>query len=279
MAFEKVNMYHPDKIVDRVAGAITDLAYSREENPKLAVEAMIGHGECNIIIESSVLFKLEDIVPIVGGIAGGGITVKLKTVPQDECLASNQIGEIKCGDNGIFKGIPLTEENKFLSRVAREITGEYPSDGKYIYDYKNNELIVCQSLAKEIDLKKFIFYNYGNLSKLTINPLGDWVGGIDVDTGAVNRKLGSDMADSITGGGLWGKDLSKADVSCNIWAFEKAQELNKPVELYCAIGDTIIRGYIGNKEIFIPYKEIVDYSKEYINSLGGFEAAAEWGLI
>ena len=46
-----------------------------------------------------------------------------------------------------------------------------------------------------------------------INPLGDWTGGTDVDTGATNRKLGSDMADSVTGGGLHGKDLSKADVS------------------------------------------------------------------
>jgi hypothetical protein len=42
-----------------------------------------------------------------------------------------------------------------------------------------------------------------------INPLGDWTGGTDVDTGATNRKLGSDMADSVTGGGLHGKDLSK----------------------------------------------------------------------
>ena len=33
-----------------------------------------------------------------------------------------------------------------------------------------------------------------------INPLGDWTGGINVDTGATNRKLGSDMGDSITGG-------------------------------------------------------------------------------
>ena len=41
-----------------------------------------------------------------------------------------------------------------------------------------------------------------------INPLGDWTGGTDVYTGATNRKLGSDMADSVTGGGLHGKDLS-----------------------------------------------------------------------
>ncbi len=58
-----------------------------------------------------------------------------------------------------------------------------------------------------------------------INPLGDWTGGSDVDCGAINRKLGSDMGDSVTGGGLHGKDLSKADVSVNIYAFLEAQAL------------------------------------------------------
>ena len=35
--FEKVNPSHPDKVADRIAGALVDLAYSREENPKVAV--------------------------------------------------------------------------------------------------------------------------------------------------------------------------------------------------------------------------------------------------
>ena len=60
------------------------------------------------------------------------------------------------------------------------------------------------------------FYAAGNLHEVfpdaEINPLGDWTGGTDVDSGATNRKLGSDMGDSVTGGGLHGKDLSKADV-------------------------------------------------------------------
>jgi hypothetical protein len=34
----------------------------------------------------------------------------------------------------------------------------------------------------------------------------------------------------VTGGGLHGKDLSKADVSINIYAFLKAQETGKPVD-------------------------------------------------
>ena len=92
-----------------------------------------------------------------------------------------------------------------------------------------------------------------------------------MDSGATNRKLGSDMADSVTGGGLHGKDLSKADVSVNIWAWLKAQETGKLVEVCCAIGDD----HIGKTS----YGEIVETTREYIGRLGGFEKFAEWGLV
>ena len=52
------------------------------------------------------------------------------------------------------------------------------------------------------------------------------------------------MAHSATGGGIHAKDLSKADVSVNIYAFLKAQATGKPVELFCAIGDTEIDGMV-----------------------------------
>ena len=114
--------------------------------------------------------------------------------------------------------------------------------------------------------EEFYFDKY-----VEINPLGDWTGGTNVDTGATNRKLGSDMADSVTGGGLHGKDLSKADVSVNIYAWLEAQRTGEPVELCCAIGDETVGG--------IPYPEIVETAREYIRSVGGFEAFAEWGLV
>ena len=78
------------------------------------------------------------------------------------------------------------------------------------------------------------------------------------------------MADSVTGGGVHGKDLSKADVSVNIYAFLKAQLLREKVEISCAIGDETIDGR--------PYEEIVEIAKEFIFELGGFEKFAEWGL-
>ena len=92
-----------------------------------------------------------------------------------------------------------------------------------------------------------------------------------MDTGATNRKLGSDMGDSVTGGGLHGKDLSKADVSVNIYAFLRAQATGEPVELSCAIGDETVDE--------LPYAEIVEIARAYIKGVGGFEKFAEWGLI
>jgi len=259
---EKVNPSHPDKIADRIAGAIVDLAYKKEDNPKIAVEVLIGHNECNVIIETNVIISNEEVDNIVKRISKDNeIKGNYKIVPQDINLASNQDNYIKCGDNGIFKGIPLTKEQKEISRRAKKIYSMYPYDGKYILTF--DKFVICQSNAKEEDLRKI----YPNA---IINPLGYWTGGINVDTGATNRKLGSDMADSITGGGLHGKDLSKADVTLNIYAFKKAQETGKEVNIYCAIGDTNIDGK--------RYADIVDDVKKYINKIGGFEKLAEWGL-
>lgn len=52
--YEKVNPAHPDKVADRIAGALVDLVYTKEDNPRIAVEVLIGHGACHIISESSV---------------------------------------------------------------------------------------------------------------------------------------------------------------------------------------------------------------------------------
>ena len=79
------------------------------------------------------------------------------------------------------------------------------------------------------------------------------------------------MGDSVTGGGLHGKDLSKADVSVNIWAWLKAKETGTAVELSCSIGDEMVGS--------VPYSEIVETARKYIEELGGFEKFAEWGLI
>lgn len=259
---EKVNPSHPDKVADRIAGAIVDLAYSKQNEPKIAVEVLIGHKNATIIAETSVELTYKSVYKIVKRIASNTTHVEFVQVPQDRSLSRNQQGKIRCGDNGIFKGVPITDEERALSKIARHLYSKWPSDGKYIL--AEGKLIICQSKAKTEDIRS-IYQN------AVINPLGDWVGGTNVDSGATNRKLGSDMAQSVTGGGLHGKDLSKADVSVNIYAFIKAQKTGKPVELFCAIGEEYVDGR--------PYEEIVGVAREFIRSAGGFEKFAEWGLF
>lgn len=67
------------------------------------------------------------------------------------------------------------------------------------------------------------------------------------------------MGDAVTGGGLHGKDLSKGDVSINIYAFLKAQETKQIVNISCAIGDTTVDHR--------PYKELVEIARNYIKKL------------
>lgn len=261
--FEKVNPSHPDKVADRIAGAVVDLAYAIQDNPRIAVEVLIGHGVCHIIAEASVEIDPEDVFKAVYRITcSDNLDIDFIQTKQDEHLAKNQKDGVRCGDNGIFKGVPVTAEQNRLTNLAKILYKVFPYDGKHIMD--GEKVIICQSNASEEEVRRY-------WSTAIINPLGPWTGGPDVDCGATNRKLGSDMGDSVTGGGLHGKDLSKADVSINIYAWLKAQKTGKPVLLSCAIGDSVVDG--------IPYPEIVEIARDYINSVGGFEQFAQWGLI
>lgn len=88
------------------------------------------------------------------------------------------------------------------------------------------------------------------------------------------------MGRAITGGGLHGKDLSKADVAVNIACHIMAQELGRPVQACCAIGDTDIEFEMeyGDTKL-VKYEKVVEMARNYIKKLGGFEKLAEWGLF
>ncbi|MBQ0101048.1 MAG: S-adenosylmethionine synthetase, partial [Lachnospiraceae bacterium] len=124
--FEKVNPCHPDKVADRIAGVLVDMAYKKAKDPKIAVEVLLGHGTCHIIAETSVKLPAEEVSAAVHRLAGG-VTMDYREVPQDVILAGNQAEEVRCGDNGIFKGMPVTGEQKEMSRIAREIYAAYPT--------------------------------------------------------------------------------------------------------------------------------------------------------
>ena len=88
------------------------------------------------------------------------------------------------------------------------------------------------------------------------------------------------MGDTVTGGGLHGKDLSKADVSVNIHAFLKAQKTGKPVKLTAMQKQTlvglaaqgILEPAIYNEEcsvLAIEEERLLDEKKSLISDIGG----------
>lgn len=277
---EKVNPSHPDKLADRIAGTLVDLAYTKNARPKIAVEVLIGHGKCHIICETSEHFTIDEVTFKVLPITGA-VDIDYVEVPQDAHLAANQEEEARCGDNGIFKGVPSNWEEKDLSNLVREMYKKWPTDGKFIYDADSDVVIACQSNADSSDIECFIHDNPIGCRTIIVNPLGEWTGGPDVDTGATNRKLGSDMGRAVTGGGLHGKDLSKADVAVNIACHQLANRKQAEVTALCAIGDDTVtfRFADGDTPLKLPYSEVLEMARGYIEFVGGFEKLAEWGLF
>ena len=75
--FEKVNPCHPDKVADRIAGAIVDLCYTKCKDPKVACEVLIGHQECTLQIETSERLTAEVLSPLwQGGGYKAGVEIK-----------------------------------------------------------------------------------------------------------------------------------------------------------------------------------------------------------
>ena len=308
--FEKVNAGHPDKMADRLAGAVVDLVYERaggltKANPRVACEVMAGHGRVDVQIETSLGrldLRADDLDPLIHRLFGERVEGNVLIAPQDPHLSDNQTRGLRCGDNGIFKGCPPTEEQRVLTAIAATIYGTIPYDGKYIIQRADHyyddapantyNLTICQSHATHEEvldvMDAWVMENYCKkgyhipIVKSTINPLGPWTGGIDVDCGCTNRKLGSDMGDGVTGGGLMGKDLSKADVSVNIVCFLKAVASEQVVTACCSIGDeSVTFVYADGRTETERFADIVEQARLYIltDCGGSFERFAEWGLV
>lgn len=269
---EKVSMSHPDKIADRIAGALVDYCYSVADNPKCAFEVLIGHRACFITGETSVSIPVETVASIAQRICGEKLDkFEYIEVPQDAHLAQNQANEVRCGDNGVFAGFPMPAIHSKAFNICSLLYEKHPFDGKIVLNEDSGSLTICWSNTTKEQVLDII------PEATSVNPIGDWTGGINVDTGITGRKLASDFYGieyPLGGGTIHGKDLSKADCSVNIYCYLLAQELGTEVKAICSIGDkdVNINGQL------IPFAEIVAKAREYIDQLGGFEKLAEWGI-
>lgn len=254
-----------------------------DENKELFDEKTTAY-HCWFIL--SIFLWINENLPSVEDIA-------LKIVKQDSTLNKNA-RDGRVGDNGIFKGVPTSDTERTLTNIMYDFYKTFNSDGKglivkenYLIKPYEEEVEINQSMTqgREEELEK-IKEEVNSLinRRLTVNPLGNWTGGLNVDSGATNRKLGSDMGRAVTGGGLHFKDLSKADVSVNIVCYLLAQEIKKVVTTTTIIGQHYVVFHINNGdgtfgEKTLEFSDVKEKAREYIKKIGGFEKLAEWGLI
>ena len=150
---EKVSPMHPDKIADRIAGALVDYCYTKEENPKCAFEVLIGHNACYITGETSVNIPEVLVFDIAERICEEKINnFEYIEGPQDTHLAHNQT-KLSCGDNGVFAGFPMPDIHKKALDVCKALYKEYPKDGKIVINDDTKELTICWSNANEYEIK------------------------------------------------------------------------------------------------------------------------------
>lgn len=67
------------------------------------------------------------------------------------------------------------------------------------------------------------------------------------------------------------KDMTILGGNMRYRAAKEAQQTGEVVNISCAIGDEMVDG--------LPYSEIVEIARKYIEGVGGFEKFAEWGLV
>ena len=142
-------------------------------------------------------------------------------MPQDKHLAQNQACEMRCGDNGVFAGFPMPRVHSVATEICQKLYEKLPYDGKIVLNWETEDLTICWSNTTADQVKAIIPHD------ALVNPIGDWTGGVNVDTGITGRKLASDFYGiefPLGGGTMHGKDLSKADCSVNIYCFLRAKE-------------------------------------------------------
>lgn len=275
---EKVSPRHPDKIADRITGALVDLCYARNSAPKCAFEVLIGHGKCFVIGETSVHITDAEVREIAWRISGEKPAVEYVEVPQDPLLAGAQNREIVCGDNGIFYGffVPANSAHAECSRIMKRIFAKFPFDAKIVLN--NKKLIISLSnveSTKTLPVLQKMFPNY----EISLNQIGDWHGGINVDTGLTGRKLANDfygLEAPLGGGNMHGKDLSKADVTLNYLCYKYAQKFRENVSCACSIGDESVE-FVFDSGRRISRK-FADCVREVREDIPSFEEFAKWGL-
>lgn len=260
---ESVSPKHPDKLCDQISDAILDEYLRGDQNSRVAIEAVGGHGKVFVVGEVTSLAHVE-IEPIVRRIVGKDLEIEHRIVRQSPEIAQG-VDTGGAGDQGIMVGYACDETPELLpleTVLARQLNQylyeRWPYDGKTqvtLKDSRIESVVASFQHASKAELESATrqwLYESGHNGGATVhvNPAGDWdIGGFDADTGLTGRKLIVDNYGPqvpIGGGCFSGKDPSKVDRSAAYMARRIAVDYlrnRKAREVYCylayAIGEAL----------------------------------------
>lgn len=254
--FRKVNASHPNKVADRIAGAIVDLAYSKKKNPRIIVDVELTKDLCKVNVSTDVDLDGDfDIKTIVEKIIGVGFNY--------ECNISKIDGlrKMVCTNHGTFEGHLVNNEERRCVSILRSFY-DLHNPGECVLDNNIANLKLSGIDADASSIKDA--FKISEKCNIDTNFTFDGVA-------RSNMEIYSDLGIDNSKVFLHGRDLSDPNVTLSIYNWIRTNyDASENVSI-CKEGDD----RIGN----VPYMTIVNKVREYIARIGGFEGLGEWGLI
>jgi len=228
---ESVTFCHPDKICDQISDAIVDECLRQDENSRVAIEVVGGHGI--VVLMGEVTTKaITDFSSIAKKVyfdlMGKEIGVLTNIVKQSPDI-SQGVDYGGAGDQGIMIGYACTENEMRIPQemyLARKLLEPFVVDGKSqvtIDGGKVTEIVLSVQGKTQEELLEYVG---GFMAKVLpdnvmpdvyCNNTGAFnLGGFDADSGVTGRKIVVDAYGPripVGGGAFSGKDPTKVDRS------------------------------------------------------------------
>lgn len=252
---EYVMAGHPDKICDAISDKILDTIVAQDDNARVAIETMGGHGKICIFGEVKTFARVDYAECAKEVLRGLGLNTNYEfivNVAEQSLDIAQGVDTGGAGDQGVCVGYYTTETPEglplpfaYAKRICEKLNeigkdfGLGP-DGKaqvtveddvptiIVVSVQHREDISVEDVRK-IVTEKVLVPLFGDLAgvKLYINQTGRFVvGGFDADTGLTGRKIVVDAygPEVPVGGGCFsGKDRTKMDRTGAVIARDMAE--------------------------------------------------------
>lgn len=300
-AFELVLIGHPDKVCDLVSKTLCD----ENKFGRNAIECMWGNQLFVVSGETDRKWSDDELDAFVRRVLFSDIGLSQKELDSIRIInnlncQSAEIDEIVgtagTGDNGIYFGgfhkvySPVIARMKEMcaALTARVLNAwGYRTDGKFIFHVDDKGEIVDLTIniaswegrvLNPYGLISFIHTFTGANTSVSVNPKGDWHKCFGfADCGLTGRKLACDGSCGLFshgGGAMFGKDVSKADVTVPLYLQHLAARYHG-IKKVCEFSASSIIG----DEMLIVYKDGKFFSRVLFSKMKKFVEEGELDIF